>query len=266
MMSVFPPEIDDSVTFGVLPVDFLLETVLAAGIQWFKTDPVAYKRVYGWLYSPFLNAKYGEAKALEIKNFLIKYDLKIVQSFALIDNTVPCISLQLLDGGEQENRAGLMDFAQNIDVIANNVLSRTEVSYSPIGDNIHIGIHVQNTPDLAKYIYYLVVYILNTFKPKLEAQGLSLGTFRATDISKLNEYLPENMYSRFINFSVYSPANFDRGDASIIENFIGLSADQGHSDTGQGNADPDGLTEIEDPDFEFGIHFATIGDSNGRKV
>lgn len=265
MADVYPPIIDETTTFGVLPVDFLLETVLAAGLQWFKTDPIAYKKVYGWLYSPFLNAKYGEAKALEIKNFIIKYDVKIVQSFALIDHSVPSISIQLLDGNELTERASLQDFDRNIDElnINNELIGRTEVSYSPISDNVHIGIHVQNTPDLAKYLYYLVIYILNTFKPKLQEQGLQLGTFRATDISKLNEYLPENLYSRFINFTVYTPASFDRGAATLIENFIGLSADQIASDTGMGNSDPAGLTNIEDPDFAFGLKFETIGDSNG---
>lgn len=254
MPDVYPSQFEEVTTFGVLPVDFLLETVLSAGIEWFKTDPTAYKKVFGHLYTGYLAAKYGEAKALEIKNFIIKYDIKVVQSFALIDHTVPSISIQLLDGNEMTERAGLADFQRVIDIVDvnNQLLERTDVGYAPIGDNIHIGIHVQNTPDLAKYIYYLVIYILNTFKPKLEEQGMMLGTFRATDISKLNEYLPENMFSRFINFSVYTQASFDRGAVPLIETIIGVHAAQAEESVEEGGTNTD-----------LGLTFKTIGDTNG---
>jgi len=79
---------------------------------------------------------------------------------------------------------------------------------------------------LTKYLYYLVIYILNAFKPQLEERGLQLGTFRATDLSRMNDYLPENMYSRFINFTVFSIARFDKGDVPIIEKIIGLHLDE----------------------------------------
>jgi hypothetical protein len=92
-----------------------------------------------------------------------------------------------------------------------------------MNDSVHIGIHANNIPDLVKYLYYLVIYILSAFKPELEARGLQLGTFRATDISNLNQYLPENMYSRFINFTVFSVATFSKGAVPIIERIMGLS-------------------------------------------
>lgn len=254
MADVYPSQFEEVTTFGVLPVDFLLETVLSAGIQWFKTDPNAYKQVYGHLFTGYLAGRYGQAKAQEIRNFIVKYDIKVVQSFALIDHTVPTISIQLLDGNEMTERASLQDFQRFVDVVDVNdqLLERQDVGYAPIGDNIHIGIHVQNTPDLAKYIYYLVIYILNTFKPKLEEQGLMLGTFRATDISKLNEYLPENMYSRFINFSVYTQASFNRGVVPVIESIIGVHA-----------SDSEPSLEDGGTNSELGLTFRTIGDTNG---
>lgn len=256
-MYVYPPLPDTSdLTYGALPVDFLLETVLKAGIEWFKTTPDSEKKVFGWLSSPYLNTKYGNTKALEIKSFIVKYDIKVVQSFTLIDQTVPTISLQLLDGSEREDRAGLADFQQTVDrIVAGELVGRDDVGYAAISDNVHIGIHVQNTPDLAKYLYYLVVYILNTMKPSLEARGLMLGTFRATDVSRLNEYLPENLYSRFINFTIFSLASFDRGAVPIIENIIGVHA----SPSGEGAVSIEG--DPSDP-VQFGMTFVTIGDSN----
>ena len=218
-----PPKQEDCEFYGVYPVDFLFESVLRAGLEWFRTDPEAPKFVFGHLLSPYLS-KYGQAKIDEITNYIKKYDIKIVQHWSLINTSVPCISIQLLDANEMTDRAGLSDFQRSIDALNTEmeVVGRRDVGYSPISDNIHIGIHTQDTPDLVKYIYYLVVYILNSFKSQFEAKGMMLGTFRATDLSRLNEYLPENMYSRYINFSIFTTASFDKGAVPIIEEFMGV--------------------------------------------
>lgn len=219
-----PPQ-QEEFHYGLYPVDFILETILKAGIEWFKTDPEAPKKVYGHLMSPWLSGKYGEAKINEIAAYLRKYEVHIVQHFSMVDETVPSISIQLLDGSEMTERAGLADFQGTIDVldIDNQVRGRTEIGYAAVSDNIQIGIHAINTPDLVKYLYYLVIYILNSFKPELEARGMQLGTFRATDLSRMNEYLPENMFSRFVNFTSFSIASYDKGLVPIIERIIGLS-------------------------------------------
>lgn len=217
-----PPE--ENKELGIFPVDFLLETIINAGLEWFRTTPEAPKEVFGHLRTPYLSGKYGEAKIEEIAAYIRKYEIRVVQHFALIDQTVPSISIQLLDGSEMTERAGLADFKETIDVLdADDVVKgRTEIGYAPVMDNIQIGIHAINTPDLTKYIYYLVIYILCSFKPELEARGLQLGTFRATDLSRLNDYLPENMYSRFINFSVFTIASFSKGIVPIVEKIMGV--------------------------------------------
>jgi len=221
MTNIYPstPPVEP-VIYGVLPIDFLLETILDAGITWFRSDIENAKVVYGWLGTSWLDSKYGQNKINEIWNYINKYEVPIVQHFSLIDQTRPCLSIQLLDGAEMIERTGLEDHGGVVDNVTGDVLTRREIRYSPIIDNVHIGIHVINTPDLAKYLYYLVIYILNAFKPQLEERGLQLSTFRATDISRLNEYLPENMYSRFVNFSVFSIAKIDAGSMPIVDNII----------------------------------------------
>ena len=220
-----PPVVEDELRLGLYPVDFILDTIIRAGLEWFRTDPTAPKQVYGHLAAPWLSSKYGEAKIAEIAAFVKKYEIRVVQHFSLIDATVPCISIQLLDGNEATDRAGLADHQQMVDVLDADdmVKGRTEVGYAPIIDNMHIGIHAITTPDLAKYLYYLVIYILVSFKPTMEERGMMFGTFRATDISRLNEFLPENMYSRFINFTVFTVASFSKGAVPMIEKIIGLS-------------------------------------------
>lgn len=208
---------------GLHPVDFILESILKAGLEWFKTDPDAPNKVFGHLRDPWLN-KYGQKKIDEIGAYIRKYDVRIVQHFSLIDKAVPSISIQLLDGSEMTERAGFADYKGSIDVLTMNdeIVGRTEIGYAAISDNIQIGIHAIGTPDLVKYLYYLVVYVLSAFKPEMENRGLQLGTFRATDLSRMNEYMPENLYSRFVNFTVFSIASFDKGMVPIIENIMGV--------------------------------------------
>ena len=222
---VYPPDpVEDDNHTGLYPVDFILESILKAGLEWFRTTDGAGKKVFGHLQDPWL-AKYGEAKILEIESYIKKYEIRIVQHFSLIDQVVPTISIQLLDGSEATERAGLADHQGMVDVLdaEANVKGRTEVGFTSVYDSMQIGIHSAETPDLTKYLYYLVVYILSSFKPEMEKRGLQLGTFRATDISRMNEYLPENIYSRFVNFSVFSIASFDKGAVPIIESIMGVS-------------------------------------------
>jgi hypothetical protein len=223
------PKSEEPLRYGVWPVDFLLETVLRAGLDWFRTETSAPRQVFGHLVSPWLNTKYGEAKIEEIASYMKKYEIKIVQHWSLISSGVPCISIQLLDASEMTERAGLSDFQQTVDALTAQgaIEQRENVGYSPIIDNIHIGIHNITTPDLTKYLYYFVIYILNAFKPQLETRGMHLSTFRATDVSRLNEYLPENIFSRFINFSVFSWASFDQGRVPIIEKILGPHVREG---------------------------------------
>jgi hypothetical protein len=220
-----PPSTEDEGT-GLFPVDFLLEDVIRIGLNWFKTDPTAPDAVFSHFKTAFLSAKYGESKITEIVDFITKYDVRIVQHFSMIDEVMPTISIQLLDGSEMTERAGLADHSGEIDTLNSQqeVIGRSEIQYSPILDNVHIGIHTSNTPDLCKYLYYLIIYTLLLFKPELEKRGLHLSTFRATDLSRINEYLPANIYSRFINFSVFTIARVDSGALPIVQSIVGVHA------------------------------------------
>lgn len=226
-----PPPSTENQGTGLVPVDFILEQIIGGGLLWFKTDTKAPGQVFSHLKLPILG-KYGQKKIDEIAAFIRKYDVRVVQSFAMIPEQLPCISIQLLDGGEMPERAGLSDHEGFVDAMnaQDEVLGRQEIKFSPITDSVHIGIHAADTPDLAKYLYYLVTYVLLLYKPELEKLGLHLSTFRATDISRLNEHLPSNCYSRFINFNVFSIARVDTGDVPIVQEFVGVHASQ--SDTG----------------------------------
>jgi len=215
----------DDKPFGLYPIDFLLEAVLEAGIEWFISTESAPNQVFGHLNSGMLKAKYGQAKIDEIANFIKKYEITVVQHFSLAPTKLPSISIQLMDASETTERSGLADHERMVDVLnsENEVVGRSEVSFTSVSDSVHIGIHTEDSPDLAKYLYYLVVYLLNIFKADFQQMGVYLGTYSATDLSRLNDYLPENIYSRFINFQVWTIASVDRGSLPILEKIMGLS-------------------------------------------
>ena len=208
---IYPPPVGEDFREGLYPIDFILEDILKGGIAWFKNNADAPRQVFGQLEAPWLAKKYGTDKINEIANFINKYDIRVVQHFSLIDQSVPSISILLGQGEEEESRAGLDDFLKEVDTINEvnqQIESRETYGYIPVSDHIQIGIHSINTPDLTKYLYYLVIYLLNVFKMELQERGLLLTTFRATDISRLDDRLPENMYSRYVHFSAFTTAFF----------------------------------------------------------
>jgi hypothetical protein len=205
--------------YGVYPMDFILEAVLRAGLDWFKTDPLASDLVFGQLDQPYL-ARYGTDKIAELKNYIETKEVKIVQSLRLVDASLPYISIQLGQGMEDESKASLDD-SMGDQFIFNQMSGDLEdtdvVGYSPIKDNILLGIHGGETPDLPKYLYMLVVYILNSYKYDLITKGIYLGTFSMTDMSRMNDYLPDNVFSRFMTFSAHSNAPWKKGSLPQLD-------------------------------------------------
>jgi len=218
-------------TYGVYPVDFILESVLNTGLAWFRTDATAKNKVFGHLLDSILVAgRYGQTKIDEIGAYINNNRIRVVQHWGQVAQNTPCFSIQLLDGREDQRYVGMADHDDDLDTIddvTNEVVAREGILYSPISDQIQIGIHSHDTPDLAKYLYYLAVYILEIYKPTLEAGGLELTTFQATDLSRINEYLPENIFSRFINYSILTFPKFSGSADTIITAIEAYSASEG---------------------------------------
>lgn len=207
--------------FGVYPLDFILEAVIKSGLAWFRSDLTAPDLVFGQLDQPYL-ARYGTDKINELKTYITETDIKVVQSFSMIDERLPTISIQLSGGSEDLSKTALDDAMEDVRILdMNGDLEETEeIMFSPITESILIGIHAGGTPDLPKYLYMLVVYILTAYKYDLMAKGIYLGTFNMTDLSRLNEYLPENIYTRFLTFTASSNARIKKGSLPQLDIFV----------------------------------------------
>lgn len=199
-------------TSGVIPTDFILQAIIESGLAWFRANAVvAASAVWGpFVTNSFLTAKYGQTKIDELRDFILATDIPVVQHWSMAEQRLPCFSVQLFDGGEAQNEASMMDYIEAVDTFdgQGNVIGRSSYLVSPIRETIHVGIHVANSPDIAKYLYYFLVYLLIAFKPTLEANGIDLSSYAATDVSRLNEWLPANVFTRFVNVTMRTQPEF----------------------------------------------------------
>ena len=219
---VYPqPQIEQIKYTGVYPSDFLLEQVLDAGFNWFRTDPDAPNQVFQNLLRGELEKRYGQEKIDEIATFVRGTQIRVLQSFPVEDQQAPTISINMNNSGEAQELGGLDKFAERImdfDSLG-NVVGGQELGYHPITDSLLVGIHSVGTADKVKYLYYIVIYILMSLRSQLEETGMFNMTFQATDLSRLNEFLPANMFSRFVTVTFTSMAMFNKADAPIVTGF-----------------------------------------------
>jgi hypothetical protein len=199
--------------FGMYPMDFILEVIFEEGLEWFRNDKDAPNLVYGNLNKEILKSRYGQNKIDEISQWINDTEIRITQSWPTGAEQTPTISINLANGQEFEQHAALDDFAGNVDVLGgddNSVVDRSEIGYSAIQDELLIGIHTAGTPDKTKYIHMLVLYLLNSYVDVLDSEGFFNVSFKSTDLSRLNEYLPQNMFSRFISITGETFAKFPK--------------------------------------------------------
>lgn len=68
---------------------------------------------------------------------------------------------------------------------------------------------------MAKYLFTLVKYLLLSNKDLMLARGLAISTYSGSDFKRL-EYLPENMFARFLTISVRDICNSWREDEATV--------------------------------------------------
>lgn len=216
---------------GVLPVDFLIQGIIEEGLALFRSSPENFPNfVFGHLGASYLQKKYGQAKIDELSKYIRETQIPVVQHWSLVDVQLPCFSITLLDGREDEQHSSLADFLGHSDTLneaGTAIEDRTEFKYAAIEDQIQIGIHNNNTPDLTKYLYYFLVNIFITSKKTLINRGIQLTSWNATDISRVNEYLPNNVFSRFVNFSCFTTPKFTIDEEVPIITDFDIDSDEG---------------------------------------
>lgn len=74
------------------------------------------------------------------------------------------------------------------------------IHVTPMFESIQIGIHAGENTNMAKYLYYMLIYFLQSRRMELENIGIQIHTFTVTEYAKVMDFLPDNIINRFVNF------------------------------------------------------------------
>ena len=169
-----------------------LHRIIRDGVQIVKDNVDILDDIFQYYTSEAMNADYGQSYIDEIKVWLTKTKVPVVQAWHLNMQQVPQIGIQLAQETEAEDKAAIGDHwgdgeDGNIGVGVFNV-------------NLDVILMGNKNTDEVLWLYYIVNYILFKRKRQAEALGLQLHTFAATDYMKDQMRMPENVYSRTIRF------------------------------------------------------------------
>ena len=170
-----------------------VQNVLQAGIQKIKKEPEIIDEIFSHYLDTGVDVYYGERYIQKIKNWFLEYKIPVVQAFSFNPQRVPCVSVKLASESEKIDWEPMSDFYG---------YGEEEEDLVNVYDvNIDIGIHVTKNSDSALWLYYIVSYILFRNKRVLESLGLQKQAFNVNDYNKAQQYMANNIWTRYIRFT-----------------------------------------------------------------
>jgi hypothetical protein len=174
-------------------VQVATQRLLQLGLRHIKDNPDLIEDIFGYYGRDELSYSYGPEYIDRIKGWLASNKIPVVQAWNFDSSNVPGISVKLSQESEAIDKAAMGDLGYFGDSGA--------VGVGVMQVNIDIGIHTSKTADEVLWLYYIASYILFRFKPTAERLGLELYTFSATDHQRADQYLSDNMWTRWIRLS-----------------------------------------------------------------
>jgi hypothetical protein len=169
-----------------------LHRIIRDGMSIVKANISLLDDIFQYYTSEDMAADYGQSYIDEIKVWLTKTKIPVVQAWHLNMQQVPQIGIQLATEQEDEGKAAIGDHWDEGE--------EGNVGVGVFNVNLDIIIMGTKNTDEVLWLYYIVNYILFKRKRHAEALGLQLHTFMATDYNKDMVRMPENVYSRIIRF------------------------------------------------------------------
>jgi len=208
----------------VLP-EIIIRKVIEDGLRKLRSNRAAFDDLFAIFLQDELGTDYGPDYREQIWGWFTTTKIPVVQAWSFNAQRIPCISIHLANETEDESKASMGD-------IAGTFGSEEETGTGVFTVMIDVGIHANKGGDHVLWIYYIVSYILFKYKPTMFRFGLKLGTFSASDYSKDDEKMGNNVWTRWVRFRC------------TTQNFWG--------------ADP--LTEVKDINLESTVGMAPTDD------
>jgi hypothetical protein len=169
-----------------------LHRIVQEGIYLLKQNPDVLDDIFQYYKCEEMNDDYGQKYIDGIKKWFTETKVPVVQAWSFNPQQVPQITIKLAVEQEDESKSAIGDHWGMGD--------EGNIGTAPFVVNLDIAIHASRNGDEVLWLYYIVNYILFKRKRRAEALGLQLHTFSATDYSRDNAKLADNIYTRYIRF------------------------------------------------------------------
>lgn len=118
--------------------------------------------------------------------------------------------------GRDGNAPNLVDPGEIISSIRVQRIARRMIR---LEETISLGVHARNDVHIAKYLYYLLTYILKSRMDSLIERGIHLDFGVGGIFDRADEYQGENVFSRFMEVNCITEFDWNQEQVSLIDNF-----------------------------------------------
>ena len=170
-----------------------IQALIQQGLREIKDNPDILNDIFEYMEDPMLESSYGTSYVTKIKEWFLETKIPVLHAWTFNADRIPCISIHLANEAEDEQKAALSDHFETRE-------DGQDIGTSVITSQIDIGIHASKTADQVLWLYYIVTYILFRNKRFFQGLGMHLQTFTASDWDKRQEYMVENIWTRWMRF------------------------------------------------------------------
>ena len=103
-----------------------------------------------------------------------------------------------------------------LDPIDYRSFRREEVRLTEV---IRLGIHAKDDAHLAKFLYYIVYYILKSRQKSLINRGVHLDYGMMSSLDRIDEYKGENIFTRSIDMRCQTQFNYVIDELAVASSF-----------------------------------------------
>jgi hypothetical protein len=104
-------------------------------------------------------------------------------------------------------------------IVSSIEITRVERNMIRLKEVISIGCHAKDDVHLAKYLYYIVMWIMKSRKDSLIARGIHLDRGTGGMYDRADQYQGENIFSRFMDMSCVTEFDWNQEEVNLVDCF-----------------------------------------------
>lgn len=178
---------------NIMP-EIVLQKAIQQGIINLRNNDAAFNDIFAQYLDPVLVKDYGQAYLDKIRGWFKSTDVPVLQAWALNAQRIPCYSIHLANEVEDESKAAAGDFFGFSGDMSGSI------GVAVITTMVDIGIHANRASDEVLWLYYILSYILFKEKLLIDSLGMQLITYSASDYTKDQFKMTENIFTRWVRF------------------------------------------------------------------